>query len=214
MVFVTDSTGSQELWPNPPSQTPTAPWSAASSPVEWTGPFSGLVNPHGVALAAGNSYWAVDTGNNRVVKWQNGTNALAVVPFTGLNAPQGLGWSYGTGDVWVADTGNNRVLRMQTINQSTPKQTVLGFTGLNGPQGVTVDRNVEPVTAVYVADTGNNRVLKLTIDPTTEIGTQSILPFAGLNKPTSVSLDANGNLYVADSGNNRVLKLEKAFLTQ
>jgi sugar lactone lactonase YvrE len=216
-VFVADATTTRWLWASPQTQqTPTPPWQATSS-TEWVGPFSGLQAPRGVVSSGSNDY-VVDSGNNRVLRWKGG-NAPDVVPFTGLNGPDGLAVTYTTGDVWVVDTGNNRVLRLQNFNQPTPVQTVLPLTGLSSPHGVALDtsfHNNSNANAIilFVTDTGNNRVVKLTIDDTAHTATQSMMPFAGLNKPTGVTVDGSGNLYVVDSGNNRVLKLDKAFAAQ
>jgi serine/threonine-protein kinase len=212
-AFVGDATTTRWLWANPQTgQTAKPPWQATSS-TEWIGPFSGLQGPRGVYGTNTNDY-VVDSGNNRVLRWQGG-NAPDVVPFTGLNSPDGLAVTYTNGDVWVADTGNNRVLRLQTLGQPAPVQTVLPFTGLTSPHGVALGPyNSSTEFVVFVTDTGNNRVLKLTINDTAHTATQSILPFAGLNKPTGVTVDDQGDLYVVDSGNNRVLKLDKAFVAQ
>jgi len=213
VVFVGDATTTRELWANTPSYTKTSPpWQTVTS-TEFVGPFSGLQTPRGL-IDGGNWVYVVDSGNNRVLKWHGG-NTPDVVPFTGLNSPDGIALTQNNSDVWVADTGNNRVLRLQTFNQPAPVQTVLPFTGLTNPHGVALDPNPHPDGPVlFVADTGNNRVLKLTINDTTHTATQSILPFAGLNKPTGVTTDGTGNLYVVDNGNNRVLKLDKAFAAQ
>jgi sugar lactone lactonase YvrE len=210
LVFVTDANNDRVLWARAPQTPASPPWQAISS-TEWMGPFSGLQAPHGVAADDYPHFWVVDGGNNRVLKWAAGANAPDVLPFTGLNNPDGMAWWNGDGSTFVVDTGNNRVLVQKGSNPSTP-QTVLPLNGLNKPQGVAVTNG-----AVYVTDSGNNRVLKLTTDPNSPTGfsaTPTILPFAGLNNPDGVAVDNQGNLYVVDSGNNRVLKLDKAFTTQ
>ncbi|BBZ68635.1 hypothetical protein MINS_40640 [Mycolicibacterium insubricum] len=203
-LFVSDGGGTRVLWSSDRSSAPTPPWTASGSSREWSGPFTGLQNPHGV-YAGGGAYYVVDTGNNRVLRWSSGRNTPEAVPFTGLNNPDGIS-ALPDGPV-VVDSGNNRVLLVSHTDANTEVQTVLGFTGLNNPHGVAVDWQ----GSVYVTDSGNNRVVKLTMNPTTHTGTQSILPFAGLNDPTGVAADDQGNLYVADTGNNRVLKLDKGF---
>ena len=210
-AFVSDATSTRWLWSRPRTgATPTPPWKAVSG-VEWEGPFSGLQNPRGVIIS-GPADYVVDAGNNRVLQWQESSNAPKVVPFTGLNDPHGLAVSYYSGDAWVADTANNRVVRVQSGNRPTPVQIELSLTGLSGPQGVALDTSINSKTIVlYVTDTGNDRVLKVTIDDSANTTTQSILPFEGLKQPTGVTADQWGNVYVVDSGNNRVLKLEKAF---
>ena len=161
-AFVADATTTRWLWANPQTQqTPTPPWQATSS-TEWVGPFSGLQAPRGV----------VSSGQQRLRRrqWEQpraqmeGRECPDVVPFTGLNGPDGLAVTYTTGDVWVVDTGNNRVLRLQNFNQPTPLQTVLPFTGLTSPHGVALDtsfhNNNTNAIILFVTDTGNNRVVR------------------------------------------------------
>jgi DNA-binding beta-propeller fold protein YncE len=203
-VSVTDATTNRLLYERAPSNSPTPPWQA-TSPTEWVGPFTGLQTPHGVAII-NNTYYVVDSGNNRVVKMAPGANAPDVVAFTGLSNPDGLAVvNTGAASLYVVDTGNNRVLNL--ADGFNKPQTVLAFQGLNSPHGVaSYDGN-----SVYVTDTGNNQVVKLTTDRNTQATTQSILAFAGLNNPQGIAVDSTGNVYVVDSGNNRVLKLGKAF---
>ncbi len=52
--------------------------------------FTGLDNPHGMAIANGNVVDVTDSGNNRVVKLTTDRDTQAILPFTGLNNPQGV----------------------------------------------------------------------------------------------------------------------------
>jgi DNA-binding beta-propeller fold protein YncE len=202
LVFVTAGDNTRVMWSRPPQSPAAAPWQAISS-TEWTGPFSGLHAPLGVFSDDFPNFWVADSGNNRVLKWQSGTNAPEVVAFTGLSNPTGVAWWNQAGATYVVDTGNNRVVQLTGTSNT---QTVLAFNGLNNPQGVAVFTG-----DIYVTDSGNNRVVKLTTDRNTKATTQTVLPFAGLNNPTGISVDGSGNVFVVDSGNNRVLKLDKAF---
>ena len=77
--------------------------------------FTGLDNPHGMAIANGNVVDVTDSGNNRVVKLTTDRNTKvttqAILPFAGLNNPQGVAVD-GEGNLYVVDTGNNRVLKL------------------------------------------------------------------------------------------------------
>lgn len=69
--------------------------------------------------------------NNRVVTLAAGSNNQTVLPFDGLNYPEGLAVDT-QGAVYVADRGNNRVVKLAAGSKT---QTVLPFTGLNDPTG-------------------------------------------------------------------------------
>ena len=128
--------------------------------------------------------------------------AQVVLPFTGLNEPQGVAVD-GTSTLYVTDGRNNRVLKL-TAGLST--QEVLPFTGLSYPEGVAVDG----AGTLCVTDYFHNRVLKLAAGSST----QEVLPFTGLYIPFGVAVDSTGTVYVADSRNNRVLKLAAGSSTQ
>jgi serine/threonine protein kinase, bacterial len=161
----------------------------------------------------------------------------STLPFTGLDAPEGLSVDNG-GTVYVADPRHNRILALAA---GSTKQAVLPFDGLSHPTGVTADGS----GTVYVTDAGNKRVVILpagsarqTVLPFTDLADptgvtvdssrtvyvtdtgknrvvaltadsdqQTVLPFTGLNGPTGVVVNSNGTVYVADGGNDRVLAL-------
>jgi serine/threonine protein kinase, bacterial len=81
-------------------------------------PFTGLNNPHGVAVDNNGNVYVTDSGNNRVVKLAADYRAptglsttQTILPFIGLNNPTGVA-ADGEGNVYVVDTGNNRVLKL------------------------------------------------------------------------------------------------------
>ena len=81
-------------------------------------------------MAPGSVYVA-DRGNNRVLKLAAGSNTPTVLPFTGLNNPDGVAVDT-AGNVYVTDTDNNRVVKLEAGSTS---QTVLPFTGVARPVG-------------------------------------------------------------------------------
>ena len=97
--------------------------------------------------------YVADRGNDRVVKLPAGTNTPTVLPFTGLNNPDGVAVD-GAGNVYVTDSDNNRVVKLAA---GSNEQTVLPFTGISVPWGVVVDG----AGNVYVSEHDNNQVLKL-----------------------------------------------------
>ncbi len=119
----------------------------------------------------------------------------STLPFTGLDAPEGLSVDNG-GTVYVADPRHNRILALAAGSTS---QAVLPFDGLNHPTGVTADQS----GSVYVTDAGTKRVIVLPAGATQ----QSVLPFTGLADPTGVTVDSSRTVYVTDTGRNQVVAL-------
>ena len=69
-LYVTDANNNRVLWTQAPGPTASPPWQATSS-TEWVGPFSGLQAPRGVMMIAGQDFYVVDSGDNRVLHWKN-----------------------------------------------------------------------------------------------------------------------------------------------
>ncbi len=132
--------------------------------------------PFGAAVSATGTLFVADSGNNRVLVYQNPwSDAVADVvlgqpsmsasaPGSGLNqlrGPQGV-FVDGTGALWVADTGNNRVLKFTSITTGASAAFAIGGSGaasaatLSGPCDAVVDGGGN----LFVADTGFNRVLR------------------------------------------------------
>jgi sugar lactone lactonase YvrE len=132
--------------------------------------------PFGAAVSATGTLFVADSGNNRVLVYQNpwsdavadlvlGQSSMsASAPGSGLNqlhGPQGV-FVDGTGALWVADTGNNRVLKFTSITTGASAALAIGGSGaasattLSGPCDVVVDGGGN----LFVADTGFNRVLR------------------------------------------------------
>jgi DNA-binding beta-propeller fold protein YncE len=117
-----------------------------------------------------------------------------VLPFTGLNGPEGVATD-DSGSVYIVDELGGRLLKL-SAGAATQTQTVLPYRGLRSFVAVDAARNV------YVTDGGNNLVVKFAAGSNAE--TQ--LPFSMLN-PAGVAVDSTGTVYVADAPHDRVLKL-------
>jgi len=123
-----------------------------------------------------------------------------VLPFTGLDRPQGVAVD-AKGNVYVTDSGNNRVLELAAGSTS---QTVAPFAGLDHPGGIAVDE----VGDLEVTEPAHNRVLELTAGSTGS----TVLPFTDLSEPTGVAVNSRDPrndraVFVTDSAHNRVLEL-------
>jgi streptogramin lyase len=139
-----------------------------------------------------------------VLKWQVGSRAPSVLPFTGLIAGSGLAVD-AAGNVYVVD--GNRVLKL-AAGADTPTVLPLKLKTMFGPGAHSVVAGVAADSAgnVYVVDAEQKQVLKLPAGADTPI----VLPFTGLNRPDKVAVDAAGNVYVNDVGSHQVLKLAVA----
>ena len=166
-----------------------------------------LFSPEGVAIDASVSppiVYIADTGNNRVLAWQNaasfqnGQKADLVIGQqdmyhtsaqgpggtfqTGLAAPTGLIVD-GSGNLYVADTNNNRILRY-------PKP----FAQFQQNGNVTPDLWVGQASVKTNAPNTNGSVDKQGLN------------LSGSPFPINMALDASNNLWVVDGGNRRVLR--------
>ena len=171
-----------------------------------TGPgnFNGV---SGVATSATGFVYVVDSGNDRVQRFDVDGNYLSQFGGTGsgngqFSNPTGVAVAP-DGSVYVTDTGNNRIQRFDAGGAFLATWGTLGSgpSQLNGPQGVAVNASGN----VFVTDTGNNRVVKFTA-----IGTYKTRWGVGgtangrFDAPTGVAVSADRRVYVVDSGNHRV----------
>ena len=110
-------------------------WAAATGTVSSL-PFTQLNAPTGVATDAAGNVYVVDTGNNKIKKWNASTDkATHLSAFTGLRNPRGIAVA-DDGDILVADTGNNRIKIWDSTLQTV---TPLIKTGLTSPSQLAID---------------------------------------------------------------------------
>lgn len=149
----------------------------------------GMSVPTGLAIGANNTLWVADTGNNRVLRFDNVTSitsgaaakgVIGQVDFTSstgnstgdkFQAPTGLSVD-AAGRLWVADTNNNRVLRFDNAANAPDGVEASGVLGQSDFTTTTFglsatkfeNQSVNYVFAaadgtVWVSDFYNNRVL-------------------------------------------------------
>jgi serine/threonine-protein kinase len=177
---------------------------AAGSSESTVLPFTGLMEPVGVAVDSVGAVYVTASLDRQVLKLPAGS----FTPTVWLGPP----WvasrmSVDTADnvyltearLYVSDDSDVSVLKMDPAAEEV---TALPFTGLENPAGVAVDA----AGTVYITDVGNGRVLKLPAGALTP----TELPFTGLKFPRGVAVDSAGTVYVADEGNDRVVALPTA----
>ncbi|HTR62098.1 MAG TPA: NHL repeat-containing protein [Candidatus Binataceae bacterium] len=175
--------------------------------------------PEGVFVDDMERLWVADTGNNRVLEYDQPTSMSNSLPASNVFGQNGF-----------TAGGQNQ-------NSSVAANT------LDGPMSVWVQATTEDV---FISDTSNARILIFnspTLSPTAAPAASSVIGQAdlthrtmsgctglnggfdsgssnlnvssasGLCYPSSAVLDSSGNLYVADANNNRVLRYTSGFST-
>ncbi|MEW6213947.1 MAG: 6-bladed beta-propeller [Nitrospirota bacterium] len=165
-----------------------------------------LNNPKGIAIDPQGFLWIVDSGNNRLVKFNKEGEVISRIGSYGSNegnfsSPQGIAISP-KGIVYVADTGNERIQIFNTTGIFMNKIERLRPSDEEFDEPVDVALDISE--NIFLVDKGKHRVVKL--DPQ---GTP--LMFIGQEgkedgefiEPTSI-LVTREEIFVLDSGNRRI----------
>jgi RHS repeat-associated protein len=170
--------------------------------------------PAGTTVDSSGNVWVVDSGNNRIEKFQEPGKFLASYGSTGtgtgqFKSPTGVVINPSTGKVYVVDTGNNRV---QILDSAGKYVSQFGTAGTgNGqfkePTGIAVSTEEN---AIYVVDKGNNRIELFNLTTNAYAGKYGSngTELGQVKSPTGVAAGPNSNLNegritVTDTGNNR-----------
>ncbi|HWH93236.1 MAG TPA: NHL repeat-containing protein [Baekduia sp.] len=160
----------------------------------------------GGLAAAGNILYIVDTGNDRVVRFNAlGGNGAEIVPPGTLANPRGVGVR-GT-RMLVADDQHHRVAAFDTgghLLASIGAGQGAGPGQLNFPYGVALD----PQGRVFIADDMNQRIVRYSTPATNyqyKARWGSYGTAAGqLAYPRGLATNKSGELFVANTGNDRI----------
>jgi uncharacterized protein (TIGR03437 family) len=193
--------------------------------------------PRGVCSNRSGTFFVVDTGNHRVLRFSRNTAMQTAAgtasagysgdhaqpQFAQLNQPSACAVD-SFGNLFIADTGNHAVRRISAAGiMSTVAGTgTAGFAGdedlavkarLAFPAGLAVDDSGN----IYISDTGNHRIRQITPDGVIHTiagdgtpawgGDGDAALSAWLNQPGGLFLDGAGDIYFADTGNQRVRRL-------
>jgi tripartite motif-containing protein 71 len=160
----------------------------------------------GGLAASGDVIYIVDTGNDRVVRFdKTGGHGAEIVPPGTLQNPRGVAVR-GT-RMLVADDQNHRVAAFDTgghLLASVGFGQGAGPGQLNFPYGVAMD----PQGRVFVADDMNHRIVRYSTPATkyqykARWGSYGTGP-TQLAYPRGLAAGANGEVYAANTGNDRV----------
>jgi DNA-binding beta-propeller fold protein YncE len=160
----------------------------------------------GGLAASGSTLYIVDTGNDRVVRFnESGGNGTEIVPPGTLQNPRGV--AVRATRMLVADDQHHRVAAFDTggkLLASIGAGRGAGPGQLNFPYGVAID----PQGRVFVADDMNQRIVRYSTPATgykykARWGSYGTGP-AQLAYPRGAATNANGELFVANTGNDRI----------
>jgi len=150
-----------------------------------------LKTPWGVAVDTGGNVWVADTGNNRIVEFNE--KGEFVLTF-GVNVNKTKVEAAGTEvekNLCTAASGN--------VCQPATAGSLAGQ--LKSPKGIALTSGGN----VWVADTGNNRIEKFgptgtLINNVSGEGTEP----GKLKSPTAITVAPDNSIWVVDNGNNRI----------
>jgi DNA-binding beta-propeller fold protein YncE len=164
-----------------------------------------------VVVDVENRVYVTDTGNKRVVVFDNSGNYIAQFGSAGamsgqFDEPVGIAVD-GNGNVYVADTWNQRIQVFEPAAggnfNPTKEWEIVGWYGesLDNKPYLAVDSTGN----VYVSDPEGNRILHFQSDGAfVKYWGDAGNTAASLNIPIGLTSDNVGGLWVADSANNRI----------
>jgi len=169
--------------------------------------------PTDVAMDSAGNVYVMDTGNNRVQKFDAAGTYLSQwgSPGSGngqFSYPSGIAVD-SAGNVYVTDTGNHRVQKFDTAGTYLSQWGSFGSGNgqFSYPYGIAVDS----AGNVYVTDTGNHRVQKFDAAGTYLSQWGSWGSGNGqFNYPQGIAVDSAGNVYIMDPYNHRVQRFDAA----
>lgn len=180
-----------------------------------------LSNPQAIAANNQGSLFVVDTGNNRIVKFEQSGRVVSAVGGFGWESEQfdrPLDVTAKTGlDVFVADYNNKRIERYDknlnylssyTSNPNLSDDLKFGF-----PTGIDISKHGE----LFICDDENNRILKI------DAFGNPVLSFGDFNwgegqlqAPVKIEVRFNDQIYVSDQKADQIVVFDYygSFLTR
>jgi uncharacterized protein (TIGR03437 family) len=113
---------------------------------------AGLSSPRYLATDTGGRLYVADSGNNRLVVFQNTSNIPQTGPAANFNfpvfsQPQGIAVSQVSGEMWVTSAASNTIYHLPEVNTFNNAKTVLQQIGSFGPLSIALDSSENPIVA-------------------------------------------------------------------
>lgn len=227
-VWVADTGHNRVVRYARPTHTPTCVYGQVSSDTLFE-PNAGMASPslmslngpRGVFVDAQSTLYVADTGNNRVLKFLNGTNIPSLV-WGDVSGTSGCSSALLSGpthvyvdtdyNVYITDSGNHRVLKYDpdtTVPTHVYGQDSFESCPLTHPPTIETLRFPMSVAGVdgrgiLIADSGNARVLYVP-----DIGPTEILMQSG--NFTNCAANSDGDLYCVDASDGSVVLFTLCF---
>jgi DNA-binding beta-propeller fold protein YncE len=214
-VYVTD-TWNHRVQKFTADGTPIKMWGQFGQPVAGdTDSASSFWGPRGIAVDANGHVLVTDTGNKRIVVFDEDGNYITEFGETGFDPgqfdePVGLAIAPNSGTVYVVDTWNQRVQGFTPSEDGTFYFPSIQW-DVNGWFGQSLDNKpfiaVGPNEHVFVTDPEGYRVIEFTAEGQFvrtwgDFGTGP----EEIGLAAGVTVDKLGFVWVTDAGNNRILK--------
>jgi hypothetical protein len=165
-----------------------------------------------VAVGENDTLYVVDSGNNRLMQYEYGSNIGEQVNINTnnnggtLNKPQDVTIDEWDG-IYISDAGNNRVVKW-TLDP--PNIEVI--MKINSPKGIYLDETTNELYAVGMHKDGYPVVMRYDFNsskPEKVVGQKpSSNLLSSLYEPVGIHVDRNRRIYVAESGTRRITKWE------
>ncbi|MFQ5649911.1 MAG: NHL repeat-containing protein [bacterium] len=169
-----------------------------------------MAQPQAFAVDSDGNVYVVDTGHNRVVKFDRDGEIVAAVGGFGwereaFDRPQDISVKTML-DIFIADYNNERIERYDrdlnfisslTVDETQPENLRFGF-----PAGVDISKHGE----LFICDNENNRILKLNAlgDPVLSFGDFN-WGEGRLQAPARIEITADDRVYVSDREANDIV---------
>ena len=188
-------------------------WGTALYDPTTTDPF-GMWGPRGIAVDGQGRVYVADTGNKRILVYDQDGNFLQQIGNEGLavgqfEEPVGLAFD-SQGNLYVADTWNQRIQVLAPGSDGKTYSPMRQWT-ISGWYGESLDNKpfiaVDTQGHVFVTDPEDYRVLEFSgngdfIRTWGDLGVGS----NNFGLAASVAVDAQGLVWVSDASNNRIMR--------